>query len=84
MGLCCLLVGRCFLVEFVEWVVMVKILKRLVKKRYFGKAEYEYPVYSLTIPKKYHDVIQDFLEEELDVDVEQVTNRLNIMLTATK
>ncbi len=63
---------------------MVKIRKRLVKKRYYGKAEYEYPVYSLTIPKEFHKVIQQFLEEELDINVEQMTNRLTIMLTAGK
>ncbi|PVX26433.1 MAG: hypothetical protein CW716_06010 [Candidatus Bathyarchaeum sp.] len=63
---------------------MVKIRKRLVKKRYYGKAEYEYPVYSLTIPKEFHKVIQQFLEEELKIDVEQMTNRLTIMLTAGK
>jgi hypothetical protein len=73
-----------FLAKFVEWGVMVKIRKRLVKKRYFGKAEYSYPVYSFTIPKEFHEVIQAFLEEELEVDVEQMTNRLTIMLTATK
>lgn len=63
---------------------MVKIQKRFVKKRYYGKAEYSYPVYSLTIPKEFHEVIEDFLEEELKVDVQQMTNRLNIMLTAGK
>lgn len=63
---------------------MVKIRKRLVKKRYYGKAEYEYPVYSLTIPKEFHETIQAFLEEELDVNVEQMANRLAIMLTAGK
>jgi hypothetical protein len=63
---------------------MVKIRKRLVKKRYYGKAEYEYPVYSLTIPKEFHKAIQQFLEEELDIDVEQMTNRLTIMLKPTR
>jgi hypothetical protein len=56
---------------------MVKIRKRLVKKNYYGKAQYAYPVYSLTIPKEFHEAIQDFLEE-LDIDVEQLTNRLTI------
>ena len=63
---------------------MVKTRKRLVKKRYYGKAEYAYPVYSLTIPKEFHEVIQAFLEEELEVNVEQMANRLAIMLTAGK
>ena len=63
---------------------MVKIQKRLVKKRYYGKAEYQYPVYSLTIPKIYHEIIQAFLDEELEANVEQTTNTLTITLTPTK
>jgi len=30
---------------------MVRLQKQLVKKRHCGKAEYQYPVYSVTIPK---------------------------------
>ena len=57
---------------------MVKIQKRLVKKRYYGKAEYKYPVYSLTIPKQYHEIVQAFLDEELEANVEHKTDTLTI------
>ncbi|PVX24518.1 MAG: hypothetical protein CW691_07320 [Candidatus Bathyarchaeum sp.] len=67
-----------------DWLVMVKIQKRLVKKRYYGKAEYKYPVYSLTIPKQYHKIIQAFLDEDLQANVEHNTNTLTITLTPTK
>jgi len=63
---------------------MVKIQKRLVKKRYYGKAEYHYPVYSLTIPKEFHDILQPFLDEDLEANVEHKTNTLTITLTPTK
>jgi hypothetical protein len=63
---------------------MVKIQKRLVKKRYYGKAEYQYPVYSLTIPKEFHDLLQPFLDEELEANVEHTTNRLTITLKPIK
>ncbi len=53
---------------------MGKIQKRLVKKRYYGKAVYQYLVYSLTIPKEYHEIIQAFLDEELEANVEHKTN----------
>jgi hypothetical protein len=59
---------------------MVKIQKRLVKKRYYGKAEYKYPVYSLTIPKKYHELLQAFLDEDLEANVQQNTDTLTITL----
>jgi hypothetical protein len=64
--------------------VMVKIQKRLVKKRYYGKAEYRYPVYSLTIPKEYHEIIQVFLDEELDAKVEHTADTLTITLKPSR
>jgi len=63
---------------------MVKIQKRLVKKRYYGKAEYRYPVYSLTIPKQFHDLLQPFLNEDLEANVEHKTDKLTITLTPAK
>ena len=59
---------------------MVKIQKRVVKKRYYGKAEYKYPVYSLTIPKEFHDILKPFLDEELEANVEHETGTLTITL----
>jgi hypothetical protein len=79
-----LLVHSIFSLYLIVCLVMVKIQKRLVKKRYYGKAEYQYPVYSLTIPKKYHDTIQPFLDEDLEANVEHKTNTLTITLTPTK
>jgi hypothetical protein len=78
------LVHSIFSLYLIVCLVMVKIQKRLVKKRYYGKAEYQYPVYSLTIPKKYHDTIQPFLDEDLEANVEHKTNTLTITLTPTK
>ncbi|MHC3130068.1 MAG: hypothetical protein IBV52_08360 [Candidatus Bathyarchaeota archaeon] len=64
--------------------VMVKIQKRLVKKRYYGKAVYQYPVYSLTIPKQFHDLLQPFLNKDLQANIQHTTNTLTITLTPTK
>jgi hypothetical protein len=63
---------------------MVKIQKRLVKKRYYGKAEYKYPVCSLTIPKQFHDMLQSFLNEELEANVEHETGTLTITLKPSR
>ena len=60
---------------------MVRIQKRLVKKRYYGKAVYQYPVYSFNIPKKFHELLQPFVDGELQADVERKSNTLIIKLT---
>lgn len=60
---------------------MVRIQKRLVKKRYYGKAVYQYPVYSFNIPKKFHELLEPFLGEDLQVDVERGSGTLIITLT---
>jgi hypothetical protein len=61
--------------------VMGRIQKRLVKKKYYGKAVYEYPVYSFNIPKKFHELLQPFLGKDLLVDVELMSGKLIITLT---
>jgi len=42
---------------------------------------YQYPVYSFNIPKKFHEIIQPFIGEELQADVERKSNTLIIKLT---
>ena len=59
---------------------MVRIQKRLVKKRYYGKSLYQYAVYSLNIPKKFHELLQTFLDKDLDVDVQRQQGKLIITL----
>jgi len=61
--------------------VMVRIQRRLVKKRYYGKSQYEYIVYSLNIPKEFHEAIQPFLDKSLDVDAQTEYDTLTITLT---
>ncbi len=59
---------------------MVRFQKRVVKKRYYGKAEYAYVVYSLNIPKEFHEQLQAFLNRELRIDVKQDKATLTITL----
>jgi len=61
--------------------MMTRIQRRLVKKRYYGKAMYQYPVYSFNIPKEFHELLEPFLDEDLQVDVEHKSGTLIIMLT---
>jgi len=60
---------------------MVRLQKRLVKKRYYGKALYQYQVYSFNIPKKFHELLQPFVGEDLQADVERKSNTLIVTLT---
>lgn len=60
---------------------MVRIQKRFVKKRYYGKSVYQYAVYSLNIPKRFHELLQTFLDKDLDVDIQREGGRLTITLT---
>jgi len=60
---------------------MARIQRRLVKKKYYGKAVYQYPVYSFNIPKKFHELLQPFVGEDLQADVERKSNTLIIKLT---
>jgi len=55
--------------------------KRTVKKKYYGKSEYSYTVYSLNIPKEFHDLLQPFLNKDLDVDARREHAQLIITIT---
>jgi hypothetical protein len=61
---------------------MARLQKRLVKKRYYGKAVYQYPVYSITISRKFHDLLPTFEGRDLQMDMERRSNSLMIILTA--
>ena len=60
---------------------MTRIQRRLVKKRYYGKAMYQYPVYSFNIPKEFHELLEPFLDKDLQADVEHKSGMLIITLT---
>jgi len=60
---------------------MVRLHKRLVKKKYYGKSTYAYEVISLNIPREFHELLQPFLEKDLNVDVQQERGALTITLT---
>jgi hypothetical protein len=58
---------------------------RLARKRYLkNKRVYEYERVSLHIPKKFHDAIKPYLEEDLDLKVTTEKNSLTIILTPVK
>jgi hypothetical protein len=51
-----------------------------VKKKYYGKSEYAYTVYSLNIPKEFHEFLPPFLDRDLSVEVKRVPCALVITL----
>jgi len=57
-----------------------RLQKRTVKKKYYGKSEYSYTVYSLNIPKRFHEFLQRFLNKDLDVDAKSEHDCLTITL----
>ena len=64
---------------------MVRLQKRLARKRYLkSKRVYEYERISLHVPKKSHEVIKPYLEEDLDIKVATEKGSLIIILTPAK
>jgi len=51
-----------------------------VKKRYYNKSLYQYAVYSLNIPKKFHELLPAFLDKNLEVNVQRQQGKLIITL----
>jgi len=59
---------------------MTRLQRRKVKKKYYGKSEYSYMVYSLNIPKSLHELLPPFLNKDLDVDAHREQNCLVITI----
>ena len=64
---------------------MVRIHCRLSRKRYLGsKYVYEYERISLPIPRKFHNKVKPFLEQDLNMDMSIKGSYLVISLTPAK
>ena len=64
---------------------MVKIQTRVSKRHYLrAKRTYEYGRMSLDIPKKFHEILQPFLEKKLNVDIKIENDVAIISLSPVK
>jgi hypothetical protein len=64
---------------------LVRLQKRLARKRYLkSKRVYEYERISLHIPRKLHEAIKPYLEEDLDLKVATEKGSLILILTPAK
>ena len=64
---------------------MVRIQCRVSRKRYLhSKRVYEYERVSLHIPRKYHELIKPFLNQDFDVSVATEKDIIVITLTPQK
>ena len=58
---------------------IVRIRRELKKARYLkGKRVYNYYRYELTIPVKYKDIVEQFMNKDLKVEAKQEDNKLII------
>jgi hypothetical protein len=57
---------------------IVRIRRKVTSTRYLGKAIYRYHRYELTIPSKYKDLAEAFMNKDLQVEAKQEDNTLII------
>jgi len=48
----------------------MRLVRKVSRKQYFGKATYVHERIFIPIPAKYRDLVKPFLDRELDVSVE--------------
>ena len=64
---------------------LVRIQRRVSRKRYLNsKRVYEYERISLHIPKRFHEIVKPFLNEDMDLRVAAEKDALIINLTPSK
>ena len=57
---------------------IVRIRRKAIRSSYLGKAVYKYHRYELTIPAKYKDLAEAFMNKDLIVEAKQRGNSLII------
>jgi hypothetical protein len=55
---------------------IVRIRRKTTRSSYLGKAVYKYHHYELTIPAKYKDLAEAFMNKDLQVEAKQENNAL--------
>ncbi|MEM2129179.1 MAG: hypothetical protein QXZ70_01130 [Candidatus Bathyarchaeia archaeon] len=64
---------------------MVRIQRRISRKRYLNsKHTYEYERMSIHIPRKLHELVKPFLQQDLDITATQKGDSLILTLTPAK
>jgi hypothetical protein len=58
---------------------IVRIRRKATRSSYLGKAVYKYHRYELTIPAKYKDLAEAFMNKDLTVEAKQQDNALIIV-----
>ena len=57
---------------------IVRLRRRVMRSHYLNKAVYKYTRYELTIPAKYKDLAEAFMNKDLQVEAKQEDNTLII------
>jgi len=57
---------------------IVRIRRKVMRSHYLNKAVYKYSRYELTIPSKYKDLVEAFMNKDLKVEAKQQGNNLII------
>jgi hypothetical protein len=57
---------------------IVRLRRRVMRSHYLNKAVYKYSRYELTIPAKYKDLAEAFMNKDLQVEAKQQGNALII------
>jgi hypothetical protein len=58
---------------------IVRIRRKVTRSHYLNKAVYRYHRYELTIPARYKDLIEAFMNKDLTVEAKQEANTLIIV-----
>lgn len=59
---------------------MARIFRRVVRISYYSKSSYEYETRWLYLPKRFHDILKPYVNQDLDIHVQQRNGKIHIVL----
>lgn len=59
---------------------MARICRRVVRISYYSKSSYEYVTLWLYLPKRFHDILEPYVNQDLDIHLQQRNGKIHIVL----
>jgi len=60
---------------------LARICRKVAHKRYYHKSSYKYETLWLYLPKRFHEILEPYINQKLDIHVERRNGKLHITLS---
>jgi len=60
---------------------LARICRKVAHKRYYHKSSYEYVTLWLYLPKRFHEILEPYINQKLEIHIQGRNGKLHITLS---